>query len=338
MKVRLSKIKEPEQTGSDLGFASKDSGAGKRGLNKNGSFNVIRKGIPILNSFETYHKLISMSTSKFTLMVFTLYILVNLFFASMYFLIGTNHLMGVMGVSKWDRFLEAFFFSTQTLTTLGYGRISPMSHLASTIAAVESMLGLLGFALATGLLYGRFSRPEARIKYSENAVIAPYKKISAFMFRIVNERKNQLIEVEAGLSLSLRNETNPNIRRFYTLKLEINKINFFPLSWTIVHPIDDDSPLWGMTEEDLKESDAEFITLIKAFDDTFSQTVYSRSSYRFAETVWGAKFVTMTESSPKGTLLHIDKINLHEKADLPVMEFEELKENIQTETDLNAKK
>jgi inward rectifier potassium channel len=329
MKVRLRKIKEPEQTGSDLGFGTKDSGKGARGLNKDGSFNVIRKGVPLINKFETYHTLISMSWLKFNIGVVSLYVIINLVFASLFMFIGVEHLAGIYGTSTTDKFLESFFFSSQTLTTLGYGRISPISHLASAIAAVESMLGLLGFALVTGLLYGRFSRPEARIKYSENALIAPYKNITALMFRLVNERRNQLIEVEAGVSLSMRHETNPKIRKFFTLKLEITKINFFPLSWTVVHPIDEGSPLWGMAEEDFKEVDIEFISLIKAFDDAFSQTVYSRSSYKFNEVVWGAKFIPVTEFTADGTILNIDQINAHEKAELPVMQLEVSKEVIQ---------
>lgn len=327
MKLRLKKIKEPEQTGNDLGFGAKDGG---RGLNKDGSFNVIRKGMPFLNSFETYHTLISISWTKFTLIVISFYIVINLIFASLFTLIGIENLAGIVGTSTSDKFLEAFFFSTQTLTTVGYGRISPVSHLASTIAAIESMLGLLGFALATGLLYGRFSRPNAHIKYSENAVMAPYKKGSGFMFRLVNERKNQLIEVEAGLTLSMRNAENPKLRKFYNLKLEITKINFFPLSWTIVHPVDENSPLFGLSESELEETGAEFIVLIKAFDDTFSQTIYSRSSYKFNEIVWGARFVPMIEYTPNGTVLDLTKINEYEKAELPILEPEAKRETVQS--------
>ncbi len=213
--------------------------------------------------------------------------------------------------------MEAFFFSSQTLTTLGYGRISPVGTLASAAAAVESMMGLLGFALATGLLYGRFSKPEARILYSHNAVIAPFKDKTALMFRIVNERKNQLIEVEASLTLSLKSD-QVNVRRFLALTPDIKKINFFPLNWTIVHSIDEESPLFGLTEQEANDLDAEVIVLIKAFDDTFSQTVYSRSSYKYSEIIWGAKFKSMMElGTPQGTILHLDKLNDFEKVELP---------------------
>ncbi|MCC6690932.1 MAG: K+ channel, inward rectifier [Bacteroidia bacterium] len=227
--MRFKKVKEPEQAGSDLGFGNKDGG-NARGLNKDGSFNVIRKGVPLLNKFETFHALISMSWIKFYLTVFSLYFIVNLLFAALYMLAGIENLAGIQGITYIDKFWESFFFSSQTLTTLGYGRISPVGELENSIASVESMIGLMSFALVTGLVYGRFSRPGARIKYSRVALIAPYKNTTAFMFRLVNERRNQLIEVEAGVTFSVRNKENNKIRNFYGLKLEITKINFFPLS------------------------------------------------------------------------------------------------------------
>jgi len=307
--MQLRTGKTANEPADDLGLGAKYTAHGRRGLNKDGSFNVIRKGIPLINSFETYHRLISMSWTKFNIYVFFIYFLSNLFFAGIYMLIGIDGLNGIIGNSTLDKFYEAFFFSAQTLTTVGYGRVSPVSHPAGIIAAVESMVGLLGFALATGLLWGRFSRPEARIKYSDYAVVAPYKNITALMFRIVNERKNQLIEVESALSVSMRSLSDHKHRTFHTLKLELTKINFFPLSWTIVHPIDDKSPLWGMKETDFRDRDLEFISLVKAFDDTFSQTVYSRSSYKHFEVWWEAKFKPMIEYTEEGTILHIDKIN-----------------------------
>jgi len=252
---------------------------------------------------------------KFNFVVFFLYVFVNLLFAFIYLGIGVDGLAGVNGTGTFDRFWESFFFSAQTLTTVGYGRVSPMGHFASSVAAVESMIGLLGFALATGLLYGRFSRPEARIGYAKNALIAPYKEGKALMFRIVNERKNQLIEVEAACSLAMLNPNNPQARQFSNLKLEVAKINFFPLSWTIVHAIDEESPLWGLEEKDFKALNLEVICLIKAFDDSFSQNVYSRSSYIYNEIVWNAKYSPMTEFTNNGTLLHLDKLNLFEKVE-----------------------
>ena len=297
---------------SDLGFGNAAS-AGRRSLNKDGSFNIVRSGTSLLRSSEAYHKLISMSWMHFNLLVLALYFIINLIFALLYWGIGIDGLQGVTSANGWEGFWESFFFSAQTLTTVGYGRVSPVGHLANSIAAVESLLGLLGFALATGLLYGRFSRPEAKIRFSENALVAPYKDGKAIMFRIVNARKNQLIEVEAAVSMAMSKPETPNARQFFNLKLELTKINFFPLSWTLVHPINEESPFWSMAEADILTHSVELICLIKAFDDTFSQVVYTRSSYIASEIVYNAKFLPMTEFTEKGAILHINKINLHEK-------------------------
>ena len=322
MKTFLSRYKQnasANQQGeaTDLGLGIKDTGKGNRAINKDGSFNVVKKGSSFFKTNEVYHNLISMSWTKFFLLITSGYVVINLIFAGLYLEVGFENLLGAMGNSSKEKFLDAFFFSSQTLTTLGYGRISPVGTAASAIAAIESMIGLLGFAMATGLLYGRFSRPEAKILYSHNAVIAPYKEQTAIMFRIANERKNQLIEIEASVTLSYKSEV-PNTRRFFNLKLEISKINFFPLSWTIVHPINEESPLYGLTEQEVLDLDAELIILLKGFDDAFSQTVYSRNSYKCHEFIWGAKFKSMFELG-KESILHLDKINEFEPVALPVM-------------------
>jgi inward rectifier potassium channel len=274
----------------DLGFGTKGT---DRSMNKDGSFNVKRLGEPKFRSYEIYHELITMSWPKFILLILLNYTVANLLFAAIYFFIGTEHLSGMDGsTSGAHRFMEAFFFSSQTLTTLGYGRVAPVGAKASSVAAIESMLGLLGFALATGLLYGRFSRPQAKIIFSEHAIIAPYKGGAGLMFRTANMRRNQLIEVEIDVTMAYF-EKGANIRSFTALPLERRKINLFPLSWTIVHPIDENSPFFGVSEEELNDMKAELIILMKAFDDTFSQTVYSRSSYKSTEIKYGRKFLPM---------------------------------------------
>jgi inward rectifier potassium channel len=200
-----------------------------------------------------------------------------------------ENLTGIRGVTPFEQFTEAFFFSAQTITTLGYGQVAPLGLLANIVAATESMMGLLSFALATGMVYSRFSKPSAKLKYSEQAVIAPYKDINGFMFRVVNPHGNQLLEVEASVSLSILGEDS-ELRNFYPLDLERSKVVFLPAVWTIVHPITDDSPFKGLSTEDLLRRDMEVIVVIKAFDESFSQSVYSRSSYKFDELKWGEKF------------------------------------------------
>ncbi len=300
-------------SGDDLGLGLK--GGPRRGVNKDGTFNVRRIGAPAFRPYELYHQLIAMPLPRFFGVLLAGYLVANLLFGCLYTLIGLNHFAKASGAPM--GFVDAFFFSAQTLTTVGYGHIYPIGTLASAVSAVESLVGLLAFALATGLLYGRFSRPHARVLFSHLAVVAPFRGGRAFMFRIVNERSNQLIEVEANVTLSLLDPETGN-RRFSALRLERTRINLFPSNWTIVHPIDAESPLAGLEEGDLKAADAEFIILIKAFDDTFAQTVYARSSYKAEEVAWGRRFVPMVDSAA-GALSVVDLrlLDATEAAPLP---------------------
>lgn len=304
-----------ENKSNDLGFGT--SGATSRNMNKDGSFNVVRTGEPAFRNYEIYHRLITMSWTKFILLIFAAYTVVNLLFACIYYFLGTDKLsMDTSHMHEGEKFLEVFFFSSQTLTTLGYGRIAPVGAIASTVAGIEAMMGLLGFALATGLLYGRFSRPVARLLYSENAVVAPYNGGAGLMFRLTNMRRNQLIEVEVDVNIGFM-EPGARTRSFRQLTLERKKINLFPTSWTVVHPIDETSPLYGKTQAELESMHLEIYVLLKAFDDTFSQTIYSRTSYRASEIVYGAKFLPMFSQLENGkTLLNLQLINAMEKVEL----------------------
>ena len=244
-----------------------------------------------------------MSWVKFHTMVVLSYFLVNVLFAFAYLACGSEAIQGSEATSTGGRFFDAFFFSVQTLATIGYGKISPSGFAANIVVAFEALTGLFGFALATGLLFARFSRPNAKIQYSEKAVIAPFHSITGFMFRIVNERQNQLIEVTATLTFSrMELHNNKQTRRFYPLPLERDKVTFFPLHWTIVHPIDEKSPLFGVSQKELEESDAEFAILLTGIDETFSQSVHSRSSYKHDEVVVGAKFRDMFLPTENGVV------------------------------------
>jgi inward rectifier potassium channel len=295
----------------DLGLGTKVSNQTQRMINRDGSFNVKRRGLPFFQSLSIYHTLIRTTWLNFNLLLVASFLILNGFFAILYLTIGFEHLVGATGAGLFGRFSEAFFFSTQTFTTVGYGRISPEGFFANTVATFESMAGWLYFAMAAGLFYGRFSRPHARIIFSRKAIIAPYRGGTAFEFRIANERNNQLIEVEAQVLLSRREYHNSQMkRRFYPLTLERTLVTFFPLTWTVVHPIDESSPLLGATQENLAESDAEFLILLKAFDDTFSQTVHARSSYKHDEVVVGATFRTVYGMDASGkTTVELHKIH-----------------------------
>ncbi|MFI5164733.1 MAG: ion channel [Bacteroidia bacterium] len=306
---------ENKEKFNDLGLGTKNPGGTKRSLNKDGSFNIKKINVPFSERMNFYHLLVSMSWTKFFIFILSGYFAANLAFAGIYMGIGLEHLTGIDGKTYFDKFLEAFFFSSQTLTTLGYGRVAPVGPEASSVAAIESMLGLLSFALATGLLYGRFSKPVTKIKYSTCSVIAPYRDINGFMFRVINPRDNQLIEVEVTLTLSFRRKDS-DIRDFFLLELERTKVVFLPSTWTIVHPISSSSPLYGLTEKEVLDKDAEFIVMMKAFDEIFSQTVYSRSSYKASEIRWGQKFIYPVKQDKDGTIVDVGKIDETEIADL----------------------
>ncbi|CAN5404738.1 ion channel [soil metagenome] len=292
----------------DTGFSSNFTGSEQRLLDRNGNFNLKRTGISYLEGLHVYHRLITMSWTRFLMYVFLVYFIENLFFAFVYVLIGDAPLTGMAGKDFSYRFLDAFFFSAQTITTVGYGKIAPETYSASLVAAFESILGLLGFALATGLVYGRFSRPVAKIFYSKNILYSPFKNINCFKFRLTNGRKNQLIEVEARLVVSMTDKET-GFKKFYVIDLEYPKINFLALSWTVVHPIDEHSPFHEMTKEEFESRDPEFIVLIKAFDDAFSQTVHSRTSYKHYDVVWNANFEPMFNVTASGAILELDKID-----------------------------
>ncbi len=317
---RESELVEQEEARKDLGFGTKVNESPSRLVNKDGSFNVRRTGGPFWNRINPYHFLISMPWGRFLGIVFTFYLITNVLFAGLYMLVGVENLRGSSEQGGISMFGVAFFFSAQTLTTVGYGHIAPVGYWASIISAVESLIGLMAFALATGLLYGRFSRPVARIRFSKKAVFAPYLDTNAFMFRVVNERSNQLIDLSIEVTLSrLEHKADGSLfRKYYGLKLERNRVNFFPLSWTLVHPVTEDSPLFDITPDQLAESDTEFLILFRAMDDTFSQTVHTRYSYRYDEIEWGRKFRPMFDGTEKVLVLDLDKLDAMDEATLSI--------------------
>ena len=296
----------------DLGFGNRVSQQARaRLLNRDGSFNVSRFNLSVQESLSVYHSMLSMGLMKFYAVIAAGYLAINFLFATLYLLCGPDALLIGSEHILPSRFLECFFFSVQTFTTIGYGRVSPVGMPANVLVSIEAFMGLLGFAFATGLSFARFSRPNAKIIFSERAIIAPYRGITAFEFRIINARASQLIEVDAKVVMS-RKETvdSRTIRRFYTLPLERGRVSFFPLNWTVVHPIDSESPLYGISHAELLASETEFMVLISGTDETFAQLVHSRTSYKADEIVVGAKFADMYVQSPSGEL-GVDIRELH---------------------------
>lgn len=282
------------QFNDDLGFGSTPVIKNQRVLNTDGTPNIERIGLPWFKFDDTYTRLVTMSWPRFFLVILIAYLIVNTLFAVAYNVIGIENLNGAKGVTLRDQFFDAFFFSAQTISTVGYGHISPQGFVTSVLAAFESMLGLLAFALATGLLYGRFSRPTSKVSFSKKMVMAPYQKHKALMCRLVNLRRNSLVDIEVQMFMTYNETIDGKLKRsFYPMELERNKISVLALNWTVVHPITEDSLLFEKTLEELQGAEVEILLILKAFDDTFAQTIHTRTSYQDEDIEWDAKFQLM---------------------------------------------
>jgi inward rectifier potassium channel len=307
-----------EDPNRDLGFGAVVARESrKRFLNKDGSFNVVREGLSFFRSLSPYHYLLTTSWPRFLGLLVASYLAVNTAFGLAFLAVGRGEIAGAHGVTLGERFLESFFFSVQTFATIGYGSLHPVGLAANLLVTLESLFGLLGFALATGILFARFSQPTARILFSDKAIIAPYREITAFEFRVANMRRNEMIQVEALVMLTRLRLDGSGNREFLPLRLEREKVTFFPLSWTIVHPIDEASPLHGATAGDLEAWDAEFLVLFSGIDETFAQTVHTRSSYKAREVVWGARFTNLFNPPKPDGVLSIDIGRLNDFERIP---------------------
>ena len=317
-------MQRPQLREVELGFGGDVASERRRRLiNKDGSFNVARRGLSLFSSLSLYHSLVTMSWRAFLATALSVYLVLNVVFAIGFCALGPEALGGVEEASAWQQFLRAFFFSVQTSTTIGYGHIVPGNPWANVIVTIESFIGLGCFAIFTGLLFARFSRPTAKLRYSRRAVVAPYRGDggdTGLMFRVANLRKNQLIDLGAKVFFSRRvTEDDGTARRaFAELPLERRSIAFFPLSWTIVHPIGEDSPLAGVAAGDLVESEAEFLILITGIDDTFNQMVHSLHSYTGDEVDFGRRFQRIfTHDEPERYVeIDLSRLDETEAADL----------------------
>ena len=273
-------------------------------LNQDGSFNIDRRGIPRAGYSDLYHVLLSTSWGKFFGLLIGVYFGINAIFGFLYFLCGPAALAGVRADSSLSHFLDCFFFSVQTLATIGYGHISPTDFISNILVTFEAFTGLLGLALATGLLFSRFARPTARVAFSRNAIIAPHDGVPSLLFRMANRRANQIVEAQVTLTLSRQEVTaeGETYRNFYDLKLERGRSPLFALSWTVVHPIDSASPFHGMGPDELRKMEVEILVSLTGLDDTFSQSISTRFSYSFDDIVWNATFNDMLSRNPDGNV------------------------------------
>lgn len=285
---------QQQRLNQDLGLGGKLSERSRvRLLNHDGTFNVRRNNLSAIHPYNAYHTLLSQPLSRLFALVAAVYFGTNLLFASLYWLAGPGAIAGA-NLAPLRRFEDCLFFSFQTLATIGYGKLVPATPAANGLVAVEALVGLLGFAVLSGLLLARLTRPTAKINFSRNAIIAPYGNGWALMFRLANLRNHDLTDVRAVVSLARWvDENGTPRRRFDQLALERDFIIFMPLHWVVVHPITDTSPLRGLTAESMITADPEIFCLITADDETFAQTVHAKTSYERADIVWGARFRDM---------------------------------------------
>jgi inward rectifier potassium channel len=258
----------------------------------------------ILSDF--YHFLISRRWFHLLGMLVTVYLLVNLIFAGLYML-GGDCIQGA------HRFIDYYFFSVQTLSTIGYGTMVPVTYYAHAIVTTQAFSGILFIAITTGLVFAKFSRPTARVMWSNNAVIVSRSGRRLLMFRLANERANQIVEARVRVALARTEVTadGERLRRFYDLKLERESSILFVLSWTVIHDIDQQSPLFGKSLDELKQQGVQLICSLIGTDETFSQQVHSRFSYQPEDIVFDLRFADIIGNNPDGSR-YVDYARFHE--------------------------
>jgi inward rectifier potassium channel len=302
---------------NDTGFGTNVNSYGGRFINRDGSYNLQKLGVSFWNRFSLFHSMLNMPLWKFITVIVLFFLGINLLYTLIYILIGADGFQGILATTRWQQYKELYFFSTETFTTVGYGRVNPVGDGVNMVAAIEAMSGFLSFAVATGLIYGRFAKPRSHIAFSDKALIAPYQDKIALMFRIASYKDNHnLSDAEIKVNLALQVQDNgKGTYKFYSLELERSKVDTLMMNWTVVHPIDEKSPLLGLTEEDYKSSDVEVYVNIKGFDDVYSTVVIQRTSYTYEEIIFNAKFVTMYRESEDGktTILELDKLSKYDK-------------------------
>jgi inward rectifier potassium channel len=293
----------------DTGFGEKPSEMGGRMVNKDGSFNIKRIGIGLGDRVSGYQSMLTMPRWRFLSIIFLFYLLINSFFTLLYWLAGPSGLAGIENENSLGRLEELFFFSTQTFTTVGYGRVNPVSELTNWIAAVESLIGFLSFAIAAGLLYGRFSRPKSFIRFSDSLVYAKYREGHALMFRMVCYKDDHLL-TNAEIKLNARMVAKDQGYQFFNLDLERSHVDSLVLNWTVVHPIDEHSPFFNLSRKEMEQLQPEISAYLTGFDEVYSSVVVSRASYALKDFKFGYKFLPMYFSRNQRTELDLSKLNL----------------------------
>ncbi len=257
---------------------------------------------------DLYHSLLTATWSRFFGIVLVAYMGANLLFALAYLSIGDG-----IEQARRGSFADAFFFSVQTMATIGYGKMAPNGLAANLLVTFEALVGLLGLALVTGLVFAKFSRPTARVVFSRNAVITRFDGVPSLLVRMANERGNQIAEAQAHLVL-LRTERTPEgeeVRRMIDLRLVRGQSAFFAFTWLIVHPITRESPLFGETPESLRAKDVDLVASMTGLDETLSQSVHARHAWTTEQILWGHRFADVLVNGADGRRT-IDYRKFHE--------------------------
>lgn len=305
------------QRTEDPGIGSSFEKPVDRLMSRDGSFRVDRIG-ESSGLREGFVALVTMGVGRLILTFVAGYLIMNLLFGSFYMLIGVENIGNADLGSLTGKWLSAIGMSVQTLTTVGYGSLFPNSAAAWLVAAVEGVFGILGFSLISAVLYARFAKPKANLVYSEQALIAPFKDGWSFQVRLANRRNTLMVEVEARILLVMADVDDQGERlNYFNLPLQLDRVTFMPLSWTLVHPINADSPLAGLAAEDLRKRRAEFLVIIKGMDEGYMGSVHTRRSFRYDEVEWGARFVRAFSVKDGATRLDLDKLSDHMPVDLP---------------------
>lgn len=270
----------------------------RRSIDRDGRLTVRRLGMPGLRLSDVYHTLLSMRWLWLCLLVAASYTLVNVVFAALYMSQD-----GAIENARPGSFLDHFYFSVQTMATIGYGKMTPRTDLANLLVAVEALLGMLGIAMATGLIFAKFARTRPRVLFSQAAVVTTMDGKPVLMFRLANERSTQIVEAQLTVMV-LRDETTregERLRRLVDLPLVRSRSAMFALSWSAMHIIDDKSPLHGATPERLAAVNLEVVASMLGMEEVTGQTVHARHAYHWSDIRWDHKFVDMFTLAADGS-------------------------------------
>jgi len=257
---------------------------------------------------DFYHNILIASWPVFFAQLAGAFIVVNLIFATLYTIDR-----GGIANARPGSFTDAFFFSVQTLGTLGYGVMAPRTLYTNLLVTVESFSGILTIALFTGIIFARFSRPFARVVFSKVAVVAPFDGVPTLMFRTANQRGEAIMDASIVVTLARQYTTQEGVtmRRFQELKLMRSSNSLFALSWTVMHPIDQDSPLYGLTQEDMEALEMEIVVMLNGLDEILADRIYARHAYWADEIVWNHRFVDVISLTPRGDRM-LDLTRFHD--------------------------